>query len=150
MPADESPLHQFPDRAIRRLQAMPAHLRELVRAVAPALADRLDFDRAKPVERELISPDWRRAEADLLFEIPFRDPAEGESALVCVLIEHQSAADPTIPFRLLHYVVFYWEREHRRWQEGHARGIPLRLTPVFPVVLPPAPIRGVPAAPWPI
>ena len=37
MPTDESPLHQFPDRAIRRLQAMPAHLRELVRAVAPAL-----------------------------------------------------------------------------------------------------------------
>jgi hypothetical protein len=54
---------------------------------------------------------------------------------VCVLIEHQSAADPVMPFRLLHYAVYYWEREHRRWQEGHPRGDPLRLTPVFPVVL---------------
>jgi hypothetical protein len=40
-----------------------------------------------------------------------------------------------MPFRLLQYAVFYWEREYRRWQEGHLRGTPLRLTPVFPVVL---------------
>src|SRR5947209_7305715 len=111
MPADKSPLHQFPDRAIRRLQAMPAHLRELVMAVAPALADRLDFDKARSLERELQGPEWRRAEADLLFEIPFLDPAEGDSALVCVLIEHQSGQDPAMPFRLLQYAVFYWDRE---------------------------------------
>jgi hypothetical protein len=69
---DQPPLHDFPDRAIRALQSMPAHLRELVQEVAPEIAPHLDFDRAEELKRDFPLPDWRRREADLLFHVPFR------------------------------------------------------------------------------
>jgi hypothetical protein len=45
---DDPPLHDFPDRAIRRLQADPANLRNLMAAVLPDLFER---DRADAVAR---------------------------------------------------------------------------------------------------
>ena len=57
---DDPPLHDFPDRAIRLLQAYPAHLRELVADVAPRLAPLLDFDRTKELGREFPLADWRQ------------------------------------------------------------------------------------------
>ena len=57
---DESSLHDFPDRIIGRLQSLPPHLRELVQAVAPQLADLLAFDKAQPVRTKMELPDWRK------------------------------------------------------------------------------------------
>jgi hypothetical protein len=54
--------------------------------------------------------------------------------LVCILVEHQSSADPVMPLRLLLYAVLYWEQEWRAWEKQHAYAEPLRLTPVLPVV----------------
>jgi hypothetical protein len=131
----DPPLHDFPDRAIRRLQAHPAHLRELVQAVVPDLAPRFDFDRTQSLERDFPLPDWRRRETDLLFHVPFRVIENVLAALVCVLVEHQSAPDPTMPLRTLLYAVLFWEREWRAWVARHARGEPLRLSPVLPIIL---------------
>jgi len=131
----DPPLHDFPDRAIRLLQAHPEHLRELVEDVAPALAPHLDFSQARPLDRTFPLPDWRRRESDLLFHVPFRPGEPVEEALVCVLVEHQSAHDAAMPLRTLWYAVLYWEREWRRWSDRHERGTPLRLNPVLPVVL---------------
>src|SRR5205814_1640220 len=37
--------------------------------------------------------------------------------------------------RLLIYAVLYWEREWRAWEQSHAPGEPLRLTPILlPIV----------------
>ncbi len=132
---DELPLHDFPDRAIRALQSEPAHLRELVQDVAPDVAPRLDFDKAKPLARDFPLPDWRRREADLLFHVPFRDGDPAQETLLCLLIEHQSAEDPPMALRTLWYAVLYWERQWRAWTDGHKRGEPLRLNPVLPIVL---------------
>ena len=57
---DESSLHDFPERLIGRLQALPPHLREMVEAMAPHLAGQLDFDKAQPVRTKMELPDWRR------------------------------------------------------------------------------------------
>lgn len=131
---DDPPLHDFPDRAIRALQSFPAHLCELVQDVAPTLAPRLDFEQTRPLERDFPLPDWRRREADLLFHVPFRG-APYQETLLCLLIEHQSAADPPAPLRTLWYAVLYWERQWRGWSERHPRGEPLRLHPVLPILL---------------
>jgi Putative transposase, YhgA-like len=131
---DQPPLHDFPDRAIRSLQSFPAHLRELVQDVAPQIVPRLDFDHSRPLERDFPLPDWRRREADLLFHVPFRGEADQET-LVCLLIEHQSAADPPAPLRTLWYAVLYWERQWRAWSDQHQRGKPLALHPVLPILL---------------
>ncbi len=131
----DPPLHDFPDRAIRLLQAHPEHLRQLVSQVAPELAGRFAFERTRPLEREFPLPDWRRRESDLLFHVPFREAGAEAEALVCVLLEHQSAPDPSMPLRTLLYAVLYWERQWRAWEGRHRRGEPLRLGPVLPIVL---------------
>jgi hypothetical protein len=77
---------------------------------------------------------WRRRESDLLFRIPFRTESDQPPALVCVLLEHQSAPDPQMPLRMLLYAVLYWEREWKAWQTEHPAGTPLRLSPVLPIV----------------
>lgn len=131
---NDPPLRDFPDRAIRRLLMDPHNLRDLVAAVAGELAAALDFDRTEPLDREFLLEDWRRRESDLLFRVPFRTPETAPPALICILVEHQSVPDPTMPLRMLLYAVLYWEREWKAWEDAHPRGRPLQLTPVLPVV----------------
>jgi hypothetical protein len=130
----DPPLHDFPDRAIRLLLEHPAHLQQLVSAVAPHLAPGFDFARTVLLNRTFPMPDWRRREADLLFHVPYRAGEVEEAALVCILLEHQSAPDPSVPLRTLLYAVLYWERQWRHWEERHRRGDPLRLNLVLPIV----------------
>ena len=131
---DDPPLRDFPDRAIRRLLMDPRNLRDLVADVAGELAAALDLERTEVLDRAFLLEDWRRRESDLLFRVPFCTPEAAPPALVCVLVEHQSAPDPTMPLRMLLYAVLYWERQWKAWEEAHPRGQPLGLTPVLPVV----------------
>jgi hypothetical protein len=130
----DPPLLDFPDRAIRLLLEHPAHLQQLVSAVAPHLAPGFDFARTVLLNRTFPMPDWRRREADLLFHVPYRAGEAEQAALVCLLLEHQSAPDPSVPLRTLLYAVLYWERPWRQWEERHRRGELLRLNPVLPIV----------------
>jgi hypothetical protein len=67
---------------------------------------------------------------------PFRFGATEElSALVYVLIEHQSAEDPAMPLRLLYFAVLYWERQWRAWEQHAAPKPALQLSPVLPLIL---------------
>jgi hypothetical protein len=131
---DDPPLHDFPDRAIRYLLETPANLRELLLEAVPAIAPFLDCDRIERQDRSFLMEDWRNREADLLFRIPFRSPAGETSVLVCILLEHQSAPDPRMPLRVLIYAVLYWEREWKAREDRHEPGVPLRLTPILPIV----------------
>src|SRR5437660_12883779 len=60
---DDPPLHDFPDRAIRRLLAEPANLRDLIAALLPDLVERFDFGRVEAIGREFLLEDWRRRES---------------------------------------------------------------------------------------
>jgi hypothetical protein len=131
---EEYLLHDFPDRAIRRLLENPRNLREVVADLLPDLADRFDFAHVEPVRRDFLLEDWRRRESDLFFRLPFRTDVGELPSLVCVLIEHQSAPDPVMPLRILTYAVLYWDREWKSWNDAHKQGQPLRLTPVIPIV----------------
>ncbi len=101
----------------------------------PDLADGFDCDRARLVDREIVLPDWRRREADLPFEIPYRAGAEEIPALVYVLVEHQSDTDPVLPLRMLFYAVAFWEKQWGAWEKAARPKPPLRLYPVLPIVL---------------
>src|SRR5262249_1163499 len=132
---DDPALRDFPDRAIRQALQHPEHLQTLLQQAIPELADHFDCQRRRLLDREFPLEDWRRREADLPFEIPFRRE-DGESwALVVVLIEHQSASDPLMPLRLLYFAVLYWDRQWRQWAALPAPRPPLRLHPVLPIVL---------------
>src|SRR5262245_26659366 len=123
---EQPPFHDFPDRAIRLLLHHPANLRELVEQAAPGLAPSFLFDRARSLEREFTSADWRHGECDLLFEVPYQAGAEEFAALICLLVEHQSQEDQAAPLRTLLFAAQYWERQWRAWKNGHPRGQKLR------------------------
>jgi hypothetical protein len=133
-PSNEAP-RDLPDRAIREALRHPANLRSFLHQVVPALAGRFDCERRRLLDREFPLDDWRRREADLPFEIPYRLGDEELWALVYVLIEHQSAEDPAMPLRLLYFVVLYWERQWRAWEGRAAPKPPLQLSPVLPLML---------------
>src|SRR5437867_8545568 len=125
MPLFDEPeyLHDFPDRAIRRLLHDPSNLSELIAALLPDLVARFDFSQLRPAERDFLLDDWRGRESDLLFRLPFRPLTDAPAlppALVCLLVEHQSEPDRLMPLRVLLYAVLFWEREWR----GGGRGGP--------------------------
>jgi hypothetical protein len=66
--------------------------------------------------------------ADLLFRVPFRIAGVEREILVALLIENQSAPDRTIGFRLVRYLVRFWEQEEREW-ESRKPSTALQLTP---------------------
>ncbi len=131
---DDPPVHQFPDRAYRRLLEDRRNLAEAMQRAHPDLARSLDFARAEPVGKEFILDDWRRRESDLLFRVPFLITGENRWVLILLLLEQQSEPDPAMPLRMLLYTVLYWETEWRTWEERKGPKPPLTLTPVFPVV----------------
>jgi Putative transposase, YhgA-like len=104
------PPRDLADRMIRQALRHPANLRAFLRQAVPALADGFDCDRSRLLDREFPLDDWRRREADLPFEVPYR-LGDGELwALVYLLLEHQSTEDPAMPLRLLLFVALYWNR----------------------------------------
>ena len=71
IPIDLSLLPDFPDRAIRWQLQQLGNLRDLLGAVVPALAPRLDCDQAQLEPPVFPLDDWRYRESDLLFLIPY-------------------------------------------------------------------------------
>jgi len=133
-PTDE-PLRDFADRFFRDALRRPENLRDFLMDAVPKLAAGFDFERVKEVDPDFLLPDWRRREADLLFEIPYRSGTEECVALVCVLIEHQTKADPRMPLRTLLEIALYWDRQWRTWDKETPQEKPFRLNPVLPIVL---------------
>src|SRR5262249_45709770 len=133
-PASRRP-RALPARATPRALRPPATRRASPPQAVPALADGFDCDRRRLLDREFPLDDWRRREADLPFEIPFRLGDDEVWALVYVLVEHQSAEDPAMPLRLLYFLVLYWERQWRVWEQRPAPKSALHLSPVLPLVL---------------
>src|SRR5438270_14009210 len=89
LPPVDDPLHDFPDRAFRRLLEEPHNLRDLLADLAPDLAARFDFAQREVLPHTFLLDDWRRREADMFFRLPFHDEPAASPALVCVLLEHQ-------------------------------------------------------------
>ncbi len=125
----------LPDKMMRDALLQPDNLRALVREVAPDIADHLDYSRLQVVGKPYFLDDWRSRERDVLVRLPYLDAAGQREILVCILVEHQSDTDQAMPLRMLVYAVFFWEQEWKTWEDGHRRGVPLRLTPILPIVL---------------
>jgi hypothetical protein len=135
MRPSSDPPRDLADRVIRQALRHPDNLRAFLRQVVPTLADNFDCERRRLLDREFPLEGWRRREADLPFEIPYRLGDGERSALVYVLLEHQSAEDPAMPLRLLVFTALYWERQWKAWTESPAPKDALELSPVLPLVL---------------
>ncbi|MSU79796.1 MAG: hypothetical protein EXS16_17125 [Gemmataceae bacterium] len=135
MDTNDEPLRDFGDRFFRKALLNSENLREFLSDAVPDLAPRFDFSRVHHVPTQLQLPNWRRREADLLFEIPYRCDQHEQLALVCVLLEHQTRADPRMPLRMLLEATLYWERQWLAWERMPQPKDEFRLRPVFPIVL---------------
>lgn len=134
--ADESPLHDFPDRAFRRTLEHPDNLCAFLSRVVPELSERFDYERMEVLNRSFPLEDWRARESDVLIQLPYQsEKGEEGEALICALIEHQSSTDPRMPLRTLLYSTLFWEREWKSWEDAPAPRPRFELTPVLPIVL---------------
>jgi hypothetical protein len=133
-PADQPP-RKAEDRYLRQTLSDPANLRDFLQQAVPQLAAGFVYEQARLLDREFPTEDWRQREADLPFEIPYRTAEGVLTALVCILLEHQSDTDPMMPLRLLYFAVCYWDKQWQEWTRQPRPRPPLRLHPVLPIVL---------------
>jgi predicted transposase/invertase (TIGR01784 family) len=115
------------DALFTAVLGQPEHAAGPLRSVIPpAIADVLDWPTLTAVPGSFVDAQLVSRRTDLLFTINWRG---GGDALIYLLYEHQSTADPRMPFRLLRYMTRIWER----WQAEHndADWLPV----IIPVVL---------------
>ncbi|MCB9662073.1 MAG: Rpn family recombination-promoting nuclease/putative transposase [Sandaracinaceae bacterium] len=119
------------DALFKRIFSAPEHAAGELRTMLPgSLVAQLDLDKLEVVEGSFVSKELRLRHTDLLFRVPFRKPRHGQRYVyVYVLLEHQSRADPDMPFRILEYVVRIWAK--LRADEPHRGTLPL----VVPLVV---------------
>ncbi|WP_158542998.1 Rpn family recombination-promoting nuclease/putative transposase [Phytoactinopolyspora halophila] len=114
------------DAVFRRILGEPANAATQLRATLPAtMVARLDLDQLARVSGSFVDASLRWRHSDLLFTVP----VDGHEAFIYILVEHQSSADPLMPFRMLRYVVQIWDR----YLAGHP-GV-TRLPAVIPLVV---------------
>ncbi|HLJ54755.1 MAG TPA: Rpn family recombination-promoting nuclease/putative transposase [Chthonomonadaceae bacterium] len=129
----DPPLHDFVDRATRRLLDLTENLRELLLLAGSGIAEQLDFSRAVAIDRTLIGDNLTKGEADLLYRVPSRDGCA--EVIIVLLVEHQSRPDTLMGLRLLCYIVAVWQQEVRNLQSQKRPRADWRLSPIVPMVL---------------
>jgi predicted transposase YdaD len=129
-------IREFPDRSIRWLLETPDNVRGLLLAIAADLAERVNYTQLQRLDRTFIPDSFRKREADMVFVAPFSDePGEPpHEVIIYILIEHQSTVDPTMPFRVLYYMVQIWEMQRREWEDQNMPLHQWRFRPILPVV----------------
>jgi hypothetical protein len=86
------------DSVFRQIFGVPENAASQLRAVLPpGLAGRLDLGRLARVSGSFVDEALKWRHSDLLFTAPL----DGRDALVYVLVEHQSSADPLMACRVL-------------------------------------------------
>jgi len=127
-------MRDYADKTIRESLLQPENLRDFVHARVPHLADRFDFAQRKFIPPQVLLPDGRGRETDLAFEIPYRFGSEEKTALVLVLIEHQTRASRFATLRMLLYISLYWDKQWSAWENLPSPKSEFRLSPVLPIV----------------
>ena len=129
-------IREFPDRSIRWLLETPDNVRGLLLTVAADLAEQIDYAQLQRLDRTFVLDSFRKREADIVFMAPFsgRSGETPQEVIIYVLIEHQSTADPTMPFRVLSYMTQIWEMQRLEWEDRNISLSQRRLNPILPVV----------------
>ena len=127
-------IEHFPDRSLRRLLQNWENVRGLVQIIAPDIEPFLDFSQITYQNRSFISKELRELESDVLLSVPFQEDTDADALLIYILIEHQSAVDKTMGYRLLSYMVQIWESQREQWKNEDIPESERRLQPILPVL----------------
>ena len=91
------------DATSKVLYSLPETIKALARAMAPSMADEMDFTQLARLSTEYAATDQRSRYGDMLWEFHLRD-----GAAVLIIVEFQSDIDHTMPLRLLQYTGSAW------------------------------------------
>ena len=127
-------IHEFPDRAIRWLLETPDNVKGLLLTAVADLAKHIDYTQLQRLDRTFISDNFRKREADLVFTAPFLDEQKTREVIIYILIENQSTVDPTMPFRILSYMLRIWESQREKFEFENVPLTQWRFHPILPVV----------------
>ncbi len=130
----EAPNVHFADLSARWLFEDPENVRCLVEILNSELAAKLDFAKLTPLQRGFISDKLREQEADLVFNIPFRDDTENRELILHILIEHQSTVDSEMWLRFLSYMCNLWMAQRRQWNTANLAKSDRRYPPIVPIL----------------
>src|SRR5690606_14662826 len=101
---------------------------ELRHVLPRRIVERLDFDGLRIEPATFVDSTLDKGRSDILYSIPIT--GRDERVLVYVLLEHQSTPDPLMPWRMLQYLVWIWDR-YIKDHKGPVRSLPF----IIPVVL---------------
>lgn len=88
----------------------------------------MDFDTLKLKPSSFVSPDLKELLSDLVYSISMR----GQLAYLYFLsAEHQSTADPLLPFRRLQYNCALWDLHLKQLPKGQPKLLPVIINVVF-------------------
>ena len=123
----DEPIHHPHDKLFKGAFGQPANAAGFLRWQLPAaLASNIDWDHLKLQPGSFVDSHYRHSESDLLFSAPLKESGE---CLIYLLFEHQSHAEPLMPYRMLRYV------DRALWSHVSANGKALPLPAVIPILL---------------
>jgi Putative transposase, YhgA-like/Domain of unknown function (DUF4351) len=99
---------------------------ELRHLLPPEVVQALDFTTLTIEPGSLVDAEHAELETDLLYRVQLA----GRESFVFLLFEHQSSADPMMPYRMTRYMLRIWER----WTRSQAEP-PRQLPLIVPLLL---------------
>jgi len=118
------------DSRYKQLFSNPKMLEELFLSfVHEDFVQRIDFSSATHLNSSFVAEDFKQTESDLIVQVKLKD--SGTEAYLFLLIEFQSSPDPTMPIRVLRYLLDFYHSMPKFKQLCRKKALP----PVFPLVL---------------
>ena len=106
-------LHQPHDSFAKKALSKLAVAKDLLKAhLSPELVRRIDWNTLRITNKSYVTEQLNQLHSDVVYSCQ----VGGKKAYIYTLIEHQSTADPMMPFRILQYNVLLME-EHLA--QGH-------------------------------
>lgn len=119
-------MHSPHDRLFRRVFSDPEQAAGEIRLLLPSVVgEAIDWTTLRLQPGSFVDEALEERRSDVLFRADLR----GREVLLYLLLEHQSTADPLMPWRLLQYMVRIWDRH---LQEHPDR---TRLPAIVPLVV---------------
>src|SRR5437899_2425407 len=115
--ADDHPLRDLPDRAMRESLRHPDNLRALLRQVVPALAEGFDCTRARLLERDFPLEDWLQMMAVLRAEDEAPATFEEVFRKSIALLKELQGKDEVRWYDLMRIILTWaaWRRPRHEW-----------------------------------
>lgn len=118
------------DSRYKQLFSNPRMLEELFHSfVDEDLAESLDFSTAMKIDKSFVSEEFKQTESDLIIRV--RRKNTRKTAYLYLLLEFQSTPDPTMPIRVLHYLLAFYRSLPKFQRLCREQQLP----PIFPLVL---------------